>query len=140
MTEVKIILNRLRNQSNSLRAGLHNRFEEYPKLRELIRLKDDHILKTSSPPMYLRRDILANNFSLSSLECEFDVILVEPPLEEYKRSNGIHFDRYVNWDEVMKLDVEAVAAQRSFVFLWCGSADGLDQGRAVSDSTRMKER
>jgi mRNA (2'-O-methyladenosine-N6-)-methyltransferase len=35
----------------------------------------------------------------------------------------------------MKLDVESVAAQRSFVFLWCGSAEGLDQGRAV----RMKE-
>jgi len=31
----------------------------------------------------------------------------------------------------MKLDVESVAAQRSFVFLWCGSAGGLDQGRAV---------
>ncbi len=31
----------------------------------------------------------------------------------------------------MKLDVESVAAQRSFVFLWCGSAEGLDQGRAV---------
>jgi len=26
--------------------------------------------------------------------------------------------------------VESVAAQRSFVFLWCGSAEGLDQGRA----------
>ena len=99
--------------------------------------------------MYLRCDILANNFTLASLDCEFDVILVEPPLEEYKRTNGIHFDRYVNWEEVnessewrldqrfrffakvMKLDVESVAAQRSFVFLWCGSSDGLDQGRAV---------
>jgi mRNA (2'-O-methyladenosine-N6-)-methyltransferase len=36
----------------------------------------------------------------------------------------------------MKLDVESVAAQRSFVFLWCGSAEGLDQGRAV----RMKKK
>jgi hypothetical protein len=50
--------------------------------------------------MYLRCDLLANNFTLSSLECEFDVILVEPPLEEYKRTNGIHFDRYVTWEEV----------------------------------------
>jgi hypothetical protein len=32
----------------------------------------------------------------------------------------------------MKLDIEVVAAQRSFIFLWCGSAQGLDQGRAVS--------
>ena len=50
--------------------------------------------------MYLRCDILANNFTLTSLDSEFDVVLVEPPLEEYKRTNGIHFDRYVNWDEV----------------------------------------
>ncbi|CAF1048120.1 unnamed protein product [Rotaria sordida] len=110
-------------------AGLQNRFEEYPKLRELIRLKDEYIDKTNPPPMYLRCDLLANNFTLSSLECEFDVILIEPPLEEYKRTSGIHFDRYVTWDEIMKLDVESVAAQRSFVFLWCGSAEGLDQGR-----------
>lgn len=80
--------------------GLQDRFEEYPKLRELIRLKDEHINKTSPLPMYLRCDLLANNFTLSSLECEFDVILIEPPLEEYKRTNGIHFDRYVTWDEV----------------------------------------
>ncbi|UJR22710.1 hypothetical protein I4U23_025745 [Adineta vaga] len=111
-------------------AGLRGRFEEYPKLRELIRLKDDYIDKTNPPPMYLRCDLPANNFMLASLECEFDVILIEPPLEEYKRTNGIHFDRYVTWEEVMKLDVEAIAAQRSFVFLWCGSSDGLDQGRA----------
>ncbi|CAF1211097.1 unnamed protein product [Rotaria magnacalcarata] len=110
-------------------AGLQNRFEEYPKLRELIRLKDDYIEKTNCPPMYLRCDLLANNFTLASLECEFDVILIEPPLEEYKRKSGIHFDRYVTWDEVSELDVGSVAAQRSFVFLWCGSAEGLDQGR-----------
>jgi hypothetical protein len=29
--------------------------------------------------------------------------------------------------------VESVAAQRSFVFLWCGSVEGLDQGRAVGE-------
>lgn len=130
--------------------GLEDRFEEYPKLRELICLKDEYIHKTNILPMYLRSDLLAPNFTLSSLECEFDVILIEPPLEEYKRKSGIHFDRYVNWDEVnallersslflyrrvfkvMKLDVESVAAQRSFVFLWCGSAEGLDHGRMVS--------
>jgi mRNA (2'-O-methyladenosine-N6-)-methyltransferase len=54
--------------------------------------------------MYLRCDLLANNFTLSSLDCEFDVILVEPPLEEYKRTSGIHFDRYVTWDEVKQKD------------------------------------
>ena len=29
----------------------------------------------------------------------------------------------------MKLEIGEVAAQRSFCFLWCGSAEGLDEGR-----------
>ena len=39
---------------------------------------------------------------------------------------------------MIKLDVESVAAQRSFVFLWCGSAEGLDQGRAVRRETVLE--
>lgn len=31
----------------------------------------------------------------------------------------------------MKLDIEEIAAPRSFVFLWCGSGEGLDLGRVV---------
>jgi len=58
--------------------------------------------------MYLRCDLLANNFTLSSLYCEFDVILIEPPLEEYKRTSGIHFDRYVTWDEVNLLKIKLI--------------------------------
>jgi hypothetical protein len=40
-----VIVNRL------LFAGLTNRFEEYPKLRELILLKDAQIQTTNTPPM-----------------------------------------------------------------------------------------
>ena len=100
-------------RSFSLRSGLQDRFEEYPKLRELIRLKDEYISKTSCEPMYLRCDILANNFTLSSLECEFDVILIEPPLEEYRQSNGVHFDRYVTWDEVRRREIRRIKTHRS---------------------------
>ena len=32
----------------------------------------------------------------------------------------------------MDLKIEDVAAQRSFVFLWCGAYEGLDLGREVS--------
>ncbi|KPJ07810.1 Methyltransferase-like protein 14 [Papilio machaon] len=38
-------------------VGLADRFEEYPKLRELIKLKDDLIARTATPPMYLRCDL-----------------------------------------------------------------------------------
>jgi len=39
-------------------TGLSNRFEEYPKLRELILLKDEQIQRTNTPPMYVLRHLL----------------------------------------------------------------------------------
>ena len=57
------------------------------------------------------------------------MILIEPPLEEYARSYGVNNVKFWDWDKIMALDIAEVAAQRSFVFLWCGSSDGLDLGR-----------
>uniref|UniRef100_A0A3Q3N629 N(6)-adenosine-methyltransferase non-catalytic subunit METTL14 n=1 Tax=Mastacembelus armatus TaxID=205130 RepID=A0A3Q3N629_9TELE len=109
-------------------VGLADRFEEYPKLRELIRLKDELISSTNTPPMYLQAD--PENFDLQDLKCKFDVILLEPPLEEYYRESGIsHTERFWTWDDIMKLEIEEISALRSFVFLWCGSGEGLDLGR-----------
>lgn len=167
-------------------VGLADRFEEYPKLRELIKLKDDLIVETATPPMYLKTDLLSYN--LKELNGKFDVILIEPPLEEYQRTCGATNVQLWNWDQVsfnypyfyfakneieltslyliwyfhihelntlivkvlkivayymnncisfsfyhpikvMELDIGEVAANRSFVFLWCGSSDGLDMGR-----------
>lgn len=34
--------------------------------------------------------------------------------------------------QIMSLKLEDVGAQRSFIFLWCGSCEGLDLGREVS--------
>lgn len=54
--------------------------------------------------MYIKSSLKTNDnsdFSLSDLiGAEFDVILVEPPLHEYKTSNGVYFDKYFSWDEV----------------------------------------
>lgn len=108
-------------------VGLHDRFEEYPKLKELIKLKDDLISETAAPPMYLKSDL--KSFNLKDLDFKFDVMLIEPPLEEYQRSCGVTNMQFWSWDEIMSLNIEDVAAQRSFVFLWCGSSDGLDLGR-----------
>lgn len=109
-------------------VGLADRFEEYPKLRELIKLKDDLISMTNTPPMYLKADL--QNFNLKDLYCHFDVILVEPPLEEYQRTTGVSNTKFWPWEQIMNLDIGIVAANRGFVFLWCGSSDGLDMGRA----------
>nr|CAG4650199.1 EOG090X07CF [Sida crystallina] len=108
-------------------VGLADRFEEYPKLKELIRLKDELITQTATPPMYLKSDL--KSFSLKDLGCKFDVILIEPPLEEYQRSLGVTNMDFWSWDQIMELDISEIAAPRSFIFLWCGSSDGLDLGR-----------
>nr|CAG4643248.1 EOG090X07CF [Ilyocryptus agilis] len=108
-------------------VGLADRFEEYPKLKELIRLKDELIAQTASPPMYLKCDL--KSFNLKDIGCKFDVILIEPPLEEYQRSLGVTNVDFLSWDQIMELDIGEVAAPRSFLFLWCGSSDGLDLGR-----------
>ncbi|VDK39428.1 unnamed protein product [Taenia asiatica] len=97
-------------------TGLRNRFEEYPKLRELIRLKDELIQSRVTPPMYLRVDL--RNFNLQELNSVFDVILVEPPL-----------DRSWSWQEIEALEIEKIAAPRSFIWIWCGSGEGLDGAR-----------
>jgi len=108
-------------------VGLADRFEEYPKLRELIRLKNKLVDEVAHPPMYLKCDL--ETFDFKSLDHKFDVILIEPPLEEYARSYGVNNVKFWDWDKIMALDISEVAAQRSFVFLWCGSSDGLDLGR-----------
>ncbi|EDL12302.1 RIKEN cDNA G430022H21, isoform CRA_b [Mus musculus] len=79
-------------------VGLADRFEEYPKLRELIRLKDELIAKSNTPPMYLQADIEA--FDIRELTPKFDVILLEPPLEEYYRETGITAnEKCWTWDD-----------------------------------------
>ncbi|KAF6213089.1 hypothetical protein GE061_010804 [Apolygus lucorum] len=109
-------------------VGLADRFEEYPKLRELIKLKDDLIAQTANPPMFLKCDLASYN--LKDLNFKYDVILIEPPLEEYQRTMGVTNVKLWSWDQVMDLNISEIAATRSFVFLWCGSSDGLDMGRA----------
>ncbi|XP_074647986.1 N(6)-adenosine-methyltransferase non-catalytic subunit METTL14-like isoform X2 [Tubulanus polymorphus] len=108
-------------------VGLANRFEEYPKLRELIRLKDELIQTTATPPMYLKCDL--ETYDMRDLDSKFDVIYIEPPLEEYQRTQGCVYDRFWSWEEIEKLEISDVAAQRSFLWIWCGSSDGLDWGR-----------
>lgn len=107
---------------------LHERFEEYPKLKDLITLKDELISQTATPPMYLKCD-LNQPGHLRQLDCKFDVILIDPPLEEYQRTQGVTKTKFWSWDDILQLEIEEIAAPRSFIFLWCGSSDGLDLGR-----------
>ncbi len=57
------------------------RFDEYPKLRELLKLKNEIIAWRNHPPVYIRTDL--KTFDFSSIG-KFDVVLVDPPWGEYQ--------------------------------------------------------
>ena len=49
--------------------------------------------------MYLKSDLKST--SLNDFGCKFDVILIEPPLEEYQRSLGVTNVDFWTWDQVL---------------------------------------
>jgi len=60
-----------------------DRFHEYPKLKELASRKDERIAERATPPTSKRVDL--RDFDLTSLGTKFDVILIDPPWDEYRR-------------------------------------------------------
>ncbi|XP_076910847.1 N6-adenosine-methyltransferase non-catalytic subunit MTB-like [Bidens hawaiensis] len=105
--------------------------EDYPKLRELIQKKDEIVANSASAPMYYKCDLREQVLSPEFFGTKFDVILVDPPWEEYvHRAPGVtdHMD-YWTFEEIMNLKIEAIADTPCFVFLWVGDGVGLEQGR-----------
>ncbi|KAK4490009.1 hypothetical protein RD792_000663 [Penstemon davidsonii] len=105
--------------------------EDYPKLRELIQRKDEIVSKSASPPMYYKCDLREHALSPEFFGTKFDVILVDPPWEEYvHRAPGVT-DNMEHWtlEEIMNVKIEAIADTPSFIFLWVGDGVGLEQGR-----------
>ena len=107
------------------------RFLDYPKLNELIKLKNEVLKKRATPAMWLKCDL--KTFDLSTLG-KFDVILIDPPLPEYYRrakSFGVDLAPFEPWtfDEIQNLRVDLIADNCCFLFLWVGSSEGLDKGR-----------
>jgi len=83
--------------------------------------------------MYLKCDL--KSFDLSNLG-KFDVILIDPPLPEYQRrvegqlADISHLDPW-SFEEIANLRIDLLADQCCFLFLWVGSSEGLDRGRAL---------
>jgi len=48
--------------------------------------------------MFLKCDL--STYNLKSLNIKFDVILIEPPLEEYQRTLGVTNTKLWNWKQV----------------------------------------
>ncbi|KAI3817635.1 hypothetical protein L1987_11431 [Smallanthus sonchifolius] len=105
--------------------------EDYPKLRELIQKKDEIVASSASAPMYYKCDLREQVLSPEFFGTKFDVILIDPPWEEYvHRAPGVsdHME-YWTFEEIMNLKIEAIADTPCFVFLWVGDGVGLEQGR-----------
>ncbi|XP_071724439.1 N6-adenosine-methyltransferase non-catalytic subunit MTB-like [Rutidosis leptorrhynchoides] len=105
--------------------------EDYPKLRELIQKKDEIVANSASAPMYYKCDLREFELSPEFFGTKFDVILVDPPWEEYvHRAPGVT-DHMESWtfEEIQNLKIEAIADTPSFIFLWVGDGVGLEQGR-----------
>ncbi|CAN6972686.1 hypothetical protein IGI04_035587 [Brassica rapa subsp. trilocularis] len=105
--------------------------EDYPKLRELIQKKDEIVSNSASAPMYLKGDLHELELSPELFGTKFDVILVDPPWEEYvHRAPGVSDTmEYWSFEDIINLKIEAIADTPSFVFLWVGDGVGLEQGR-----------
>lgn len=132
-----------------------SRFEEYPKLRNLIDAKARLLDEISIPPTYLQADLLhsikpyaqATNdsseqsglqFHLSSLlPIKYDVLIIDPPLEAYEwesvPSNGEKSKQVWSWEQIAALPIPQIMAKESFVFFWVssGASDGLERGREI---------
>eukprot|EP00775_Hariotina_reticulata_P013793 gene13793-13914_t len=110
---------------------LEDRYADYPQLQRLIQLKNQQVDSYRMPPYALRADLRRLKLSKELFGTRFDVILIDPPWEEYVR----RAPRFVSdpetwtWQDIQNLDIDAIADTPSFVFLWCGSAEGLDAGR-----------
>ncbi|PWN37799.1 MT-A70-domain-containing protein [Meira miltonrushii] len=132
-----------------------SRFEEYPKLRNLIDAKAKLLDEISIPPTYLQADLLQSikpyahttndpseqpgaQFHLSSLlPIKYDVVIIDPPLEAYEwesvPTNGERSKQVWSWEQIAALPIPQIMAKESFVFFWVGSggSDGLERGREV---------
>lgn len=109
------------------------RFLDYPKLNELIKRKNEVLSKRATPPMSLKTDL--KSFDLSVLG-KFDVILIDPPWEEYYTStDGVKLESTSNdswtFDEIADLKIDQISEACSFLFLWVGNGKGLDYGRGL---------
>jgi len=84
--------------------------------------------------MVLKTDL--KKLNLSELG-KFDIIMVDPPWQEYKErlGNNVHQlqnEKLESWsfEEIMNLKIEHIADSPSFMFLWVGSQN-LEAGREL---------
>lgn len=106
----------MRPQNFIRELELTNVVEDYPKLRELIQKKDEIVANSASPPMYYKCDLRDFELSPEFFGTKFDVILIDPPWEEYvHRAPGVadHME-YWTFEEIMNLKIEVISSIRFY--------------------------
>ncbi|KAI9344929.1 hypothetical protein BDR26DRAFT_856956 [Obelidium mucronatum] len=136
------VLTSQRPQNYVRDADPNTRFEEYPKLDALFTLKRNLVLQHSTPARTLKTDLW--KFDLRALGSQFDVILIDPPLLEYASRSKIAYENEFrkipagfseglktawSWEDVASMNIQDIAAPRSFIFIWIGDGEGLECGR-----------
>ena len=67
----------------------------------------------------MQADLKQLPLSAETFGTKFDVVLIDPPWEEYvRRAPGISGLDTWAWQEIMALEVERITDPPSFVFLW----------------------
>ncbi|PHJ15310.1 n6-adenosine-methyltransferase [Cystoisospora suis] len=101
------------------------RFQEYPKLEKLMKLKRQVLERRNTPSLCVQGDL--RNFDWHIFEgVKFDVILVDPPWQEYHdrcaAALGATNEDLAFWtlEDLAKLPVDMIGETPSFCFLWCG--------------------
>lgn len=100
----------MRPQNFIRELELTNVVEDYPKLRELIQKKDEIVSKSATSPMYFKCDLREFELTPEFFGTKFDVILVDPPWEEYvHRAPGVADNmEYWTFEEIMNLKLEVI--------------------------------
>lgn len=135
------VKNLIRPQDQIINPFRINRFDEYPKQKYLLKLKDDQVNQHSYKPVYLPYNLInsipSSENSLSSLfdvikfGTKFDVICIDPPIKN-SRSAQIEGCEWT-WEALATLPVKQLSADPSFVFMWVGDggSQGLEKGRQL---------
>eukprot|EP01062_Namystynia_karyoxenos_P056701 TRINITY_DN47619_c0_g1_i1.p1 TRINITY_DN47619_c0_g1~~TRINITY_DN47619_c0_g1_i1.p1 ORF type:complete len:588 (+),score=151.51 TRINITY_DN47619_c0_g1_i1:68-1765(+) len=135
-----------RRPQNFVRHATYGQgLSDYPQLEHCIKMKDHLKWLRATPPLGLRADVDPDKVNLQTLlgvdkGVQFDVILVDPPWEEYaRRAPGCADLEWWPRSRIERLPIAELSANPSVCFLWCGSSgSGTEIGRELLSAWGFK--
>lgn len=99
-------------------------WRHFPHVERLMLLKDAHLRRWLTPPMYWRVDLVLERAEVvrRCSELQFETILVDPPWAEYAaRAPGAGL-RVLSLAELKLVPVAELSSPQCFLWLWCGES------------------